>query len=123
MLNHMQQPLEIGLTALSVLGSPSDIDFPLGSAWNIAYPASWEANTAGAHEGNLTMRGPYNGHSYEVVFSYAILEQPVNPLSEQSAAGPTLAEGDSTLPSSSRRNAPIAVLPIAHKWRLVSKTC
>jgi hypothetical protein len=51
-----------------------------GSAWNIAYPASWEVNTAGAHEGNLTMRGPYNGHSYEVAFSYPIFEQPVDTL-------------------------------------------
>jgi hypothetical protein len=51
-----------------------------GSAWNIAYPASWEINTAGAHEGNLTMRGSYNGHTYEVSFSYPIFEQPVDTL-------------------------------------------
>ncbi len=51
-----------------------------GSAWNIAYPASWQVNTAGTHEGNLSMRGPYNGHTYEVVFSYPIFEQPVDTL-------------------------------------------
>ena len=84
---------------------PEDITEPaegwtreqFNTAWDIAYPAGWTVNSAGAYEGAIQLEGDFQGHSYAVTFSYpmGILAQSLDawveeelaalPLEEQSA--------------------------------------
>jgi hypothetical protein len=65
----------LGRLGSEVLGGAAPVSWvrqQFGDAWDIAYPAGWSVNTAGAHEGALQLRGPYLGHSYELSLSYPI---------------------------------------------------
>jgi hypothetical protein len=44
-----------------------------GQAWNIEYPAEWEVNEGGLHEGYLGLQGSYQDHSYQMNFAYPII--------------------------------------------------
>jgi hypothetical protein len=67
-------------------------------AWSLEYPATWDVNAAGVHEGAVEMRGDYNGHRYAVAFVYPIFEQAVDTFSLEAWIAQELA----TLPADQR---------------------
>ncbi len=67
-----------------------------GGAWDIAYPADWTVNDAGANEGAIQLEGPYGDHRYAVTLSYPIgisaptlaawVDEQLSPLSPEARA-------------------------------------
>lgn len=43
-----------------------------GDAWDVAYPAGWTVNAAGAYEGAVQLQGQYGTHTYQINLSYPI---------------------------------------------------
>ena len=60
--------------------TPTWIHKQFADAWSIEYPATWDVNEGGVHEGYVDMRGAYEGHRYEIYFFYPIFEQAVDSL-------------------------------------------
>jgi hypothetical protein len=64
------------------------------TAWDIAYPAGWTVNSAGAYEGAIQLQGDFQGHTYAVTFSYpmGILAQSLDAWVEEETAALTLGQ-------------------------------
>ena len=78
-------------------------------AWSLEYPATWDVNAAGVHEGAVEMRGDYNGHRYVIAFGYPIFEQAVDTFSLEAWVAQELA----TLPADQRNAITVSDLSIA----------
>jgi hypothetical protein len=77
------QPAQSAAAQASPSGAPAALPganwvrHSYGTAWNIEHPADWKLNLAGQAEGFLGMQGSYDGHPYEVSFSYPMIDPAV----------------------------------------------